>query len=125
MTTVLGRVDMVTAEDPFGTGDPLEAARLVRRALAAAGQKATDVAELVLVGGDDPGPEALARFARRALGPRATSVPASGHPATARDHEARVRAALGITETRPRARDTVTVVVVRGPGDRVSALCLE
>src|SRR5262245_51436503 len=39
MAAILGRVAGITTEDPFGPGDPLEVARLVRRALAAAGRK--------------------------------------------------------------------------------------
>jgi hypothetical protein len=118
---VLARLTASTAEDPFGPGDPLEVARLIRRSLAAAGRKAIDVTRLIVVA-DAPVPvDALGRFARRALGPHGASValePIS--VAGDRSHEERIGIGL---DARPVAGG-LSVILVMGPDDVVSALCV-
>jgi hypothetical protein len=59
---------------PLGSDDPVIAARAVRRALAAGGHRASDVGRLVVASPDPIEPDALARFARRALGPHGATV---------------------------------------------------
>lgn len=63
---------------PLGVADPVIAARAVRRSLAQAGRRAVDVEALVVGAPDQLGAEALARFARRALGPHGDGVSAVG-----------------------------------------------
>ncbi|MET0773429.1 MAG: hypothetical protein ABWZ82_10125 [Candidatus Limnocylindrales bacterium] len=112
--TVLSRVGMATSEDPFGPGDPLDVARLVRRALAAAGRKAVDVTELRAVADAPVADDALGRFARRALGPHGGEIPASAQVPVATDPEAALEPPVA----------GVAVVVVLGPGARATALVL-
>jgi hypothetical protein len=116
-TSVLARLTMATAEDPFGPGDPLEVARLVRRTLAAAGRKAGDVTDLVVATAVPVPTDALGRFARRALGPHGAWVSrwVSMVPAES-DHEHRLEAGLA----RFGAPASVMIVAALGPGDRAS-----
>lgn len=112
---------IILTEDPFGDGDPLQVARLVRRALAAGGRKALEVSRLVVVTDADPGRDALDRLTRRALGPHGASVrSAVAQVAGAVDHEARI--ALVRATASPGA--SVVVGVVLGPGALATALCL-
>src|SRR4029079_15875159 len=74
-SVVLGESHGTTSVDPLGEADPVEAARVVRRALAAADRKAFDVRRLVVVRDARPDAAAMARFARRALGPHGSTVP--------------------------------------------------
>jgi hypothetical protein len=60
---------------PLGRDDPVIAARAVRRALADAGRRATDVVALVLACPEAVPPDVLRAFARRALGPFGETVP--------------------------------------------------
>jgi hypothetical protein len=122
---VRARVAAVTAEDPFGPGDPLEVARLVRRVLAAAGRKAFEVTELVAVADVAPDDEALRRFAGRALGPRGEAVALRAGPAVGIDQAARESSA--IEQLADGVRDTtsaLTVLVCLGPGGLASVCCL-
>jgi hypothetical protein len=122
---VRAHVAAVTTEDPFGPGDPLEVARLVRRALAAAGRKAFEVTELVAVADVAPDDEALRRFARRALGTRGAAVQARAAPAVGRDQAARESSA--IEQSADGVRDTpsaLVVLVCLGPGGLASVSCL-
>lgn len=118
---VLARLTAASTEDPFGPGDPLEVARLVRRGLAAAGRKAPDVTRVIVVTDTPVSAEALSRFARRALGPHGTRVALDTlSVAVDRPHEERIQDGLDV---RPVA-DGSSVVVVMGPIPVVSALCV-
>jgi hypothetical protein len=117
---VLGAASSVSAEDPFGTGDPVEVARTVRRALAAAGRKAQDVTRLEVVTESAVAPGALARFTRRALGPHAAARPLVVPAQPGLDHEARV--ALGLAGT-PEG-SALVVLVILGPDGATTALCV-
>lgn len=121
---VLGRVAAQTHEDAFGPGDPLEVARLVRRALAAADRKALDVTDLIVVAEVAPSREALDRFTRRALGPHGTNVRADAHALPGADHASRERAAIVLARTADGGRGGIRVVVVLGPSARATVLCL-
>jgi hypothetical protein len=119
MDVLAGRSASI-AEDPFGPGDPLEVARLVRRALAAAGRKGLDVTRLVVVADTPVSADALRRFTRRALGPHGGTVRADGMVSTDPDHDARIDLGLGHAhEDRG-----VAVLVVLGPGAVATALLL-
>jgi hypothetical protein len=119
--TLLARQTSATGEDPFGPGDPLEVARLVRRTLAAAARKAPDVAALIVVA-DAPIPTvALARFARRALGPHGATVAAMARVVVAADHDARVGRVLAMQQP---VVAGIVLVAVLGPGDRATVLAL-
>ncbi len=108
-------------EDPFGPGDPLELARLVRRVLAAAGRKAVDVSALVVVTDVDPGMAALVRFTRRALGPHGETIrPTVELVAADAGHGDRVAMACTHREDGP----TVVLAVVLGPADVATACSL-
>ena len=89
MSRVTGSATALTTEDPFGPGDPVHVARLVRRALAAAGGKAIDVTALLVVTDGAVEQAALSRFARRALGPHGASLAPVAFPSRASTHEAR------------------------------------
>ena len=118
---ILVRLTASTAEDPFGPGDPLEAARLVRRGLAAAGRKALDVGRLMVVTDGPVSAEALSRFARRALGPHGARVECPLLSVAAeRPHEERVEMGSAASAV----ADGISVVLVIGPGELVSALCV-
>ncbi len=123
--TVLAQVSAETSEDPFGPGDPLQVARLVRRALAAAGHKATDVGALLVVADDAIPPDARSRFARRALGPPGAAVQTTSLVVPASDHDARRDLAMRSVRDLSTADGhvIVIVVVVLGPGERVTAVC--
>lgn len=110
-----------TSEDPFGPGDPLEVARLVRRSLAAAKRRADAVGALVVVTDRAPAPAALARFARRALGPHGAAVVSSTRVVAPEvEHAGRVASGQAFA-----SRDaSVTVVVVLGPQGRATVLSL-
>jgi len=82
---ILGRAVTRGQALPLGVDDPLIAARAVRRALADAGRRAADVTALVVAGHDPIAPDTLARFARRALGPRGWEVRARSHMSDATD----------------------------------------
>ena len=118
---VLGEARGATMEDPLGPGDPLEVARLVRRALAAAGRRAVDVDGLALVTDTDPDAAGLARFTRRALGPVGTDVPAVG-AATVGVHEDRCAAAVALAAGL--LRGGVVIAVALGPGDVATVRCV-
>lgn len=118
---VLGEVRGSSAEDPLGPGDPLEVARLVRRALAAGGHRAIDVRGLALVADEIPDGMALARFTRRALGPSGAEVPSVGVGGDGRDHEARLAIAWAAL---PRSIGGIGVVVALGPGSAVTVRCV-
>ena len=119
---VLGEVHGSSGEDPVGPGDPLEVARLVRRALAASGRRAVDVRGLALVADEAPGEMALARFTRRALGPHGAEVPSAGAGGAGLSHEARVGVATDLAVAR--AAGGVAIAVARGPGDAVTIRCV-
>lgn len=130
MPTVLGRASARTGEDPFGPGDPLEVARLVRRALADAGRKAAEVSTLVVVTDADVPSDRRDRFVRRALGPHAERIEVVQHVVDAVMHSARKDHAIGVASATmgssvgPVAKDALVVMVVLGPGDQATALCL-
>jgi hypothetical protein len=63
---------------PLSLGDPVVAARAVRRALAAAGRRAIDVEAMVVASSGLVPEDVLGTFARRALGPEAQRVAVSG-----------------------------------------------
>ncbi len=125
---LLGIATGTTVEDPFGPGDPLVVARLVRRSLAAAKRRAHAVRGLVVVTDRAPSPAALARFTRRALGPHGAGVASSSLlvPPDV-DHAERVASAHGVPSARASASGgaSVTVVVVLGPRERVTVLSLD
>lgn len=73
-TVVLGRAVTSGQALPLRIDDPVVAARAVRRALADANRKATDVAALVVASADPLPADVLAAFARRALGPHGAAV---------------------------------------------------
>lgn len=115
-----GELTASVDEDPFGPGDPLVVARLVRRSLAAAGRKAADVSALLVVTDRAPDPEALARFARRALGSRGADVPCSAtivDPGL--DHARRLAIVPGLRSGGP-----LVIVLALGPGAIASVRCL-
>jgi len=119
--TVLARLTVATAEDPFGPGDPLEVARLVRRTLAAAGRRAIDVTALIVVADASIPTEALGRFVRRTLGPHGASVSRRVHLVPAKvDHEHRVEVSQALG-AKPASN---VLVVVLGPGDRATVVSL-
>lgn len=74
----LGRAATIGQALPLGSDDPVIAARAVRRALAAAHRRAADVTDLVLASSDPVPGSVLVDFARRALGPHASSVRTMG-----------------------------------------------
>lgn len=119
---VIGEVRSTSAEDPLGPGDPLEVARLVRRALAAAGRRATDVDALVLVADEEPDAAGLARFTRRALGPVGAEVPSVGAAGPGLTHDDRLAMAERLAQ--PGLRGGVAILVVRGPGEAVTVRCV-
>ena len=124
---VLGTASGTTGEDPFGPGDPLEVARLVRRALADAGHKALDVTELVMVADRAPSSAALARFARRALGPHGGRVPVRTRVAMGPTHAARTARAITAALEPLNGRGVggrLVLAVVLGPDEQATALCL-
>lgn len=110
----------VTAEDPFGPGDPLEVARLIRRVLAAACRRAVEVSDVVVIADATPSPDTLGRFVRRALGPQGEAVRSASIAMPESDHRARKAAGMGSA-----ARNGMTIAVVIGPGELVSVLCVE
>lgn len=117
---VLGRAEGTTDEDPFSPGDPLEVARLVRRALAAAKRRAAEVGALVVVTDRSPPAGTLARFTRRALGPHGAQVRSEGRlVAPDLPHPGRVATGEALAASGP----TLTMVVVLGPDDRATVLC--
>jgi len=132
MSRMTGSATTATAADPFGPGDPVEVARLVRRALAAAGAKAMDVTALLVVTDRPVDHATLSRFTRRALGPHGTSLAPVAVPGRASSHEGRraeaVEMGSGFREgPAGRAapdRRSVVVVVVLGPGEAATALCV-
>jgi hypothetical protein len=126
---VLGEVSAPTNEDPFGPGDPVEVARLVRRALSVAGRHATDVAALVVVARRDVAPEGLARFTRRALGPHGANIPSFHEwddpsflewddPSTGRDVWSTIAEQVDL------AGRSVVILVLLGPGESATVRCL-
>lgn len=118
---MLARVTAVTPEYPFGSGDPLEVARLVRRALAAAGRKAVDVTALIVVTDEPIATEALGRFARRALGPHGAGVRSSGEViASTLGHEDR----LAVAEEVDAVAGSCVIAVVLGPAAIATACCI-
>lgn len=123
---IVGRVAASIAEDPFGPGDPLEVARLTRRALAAAGRKAVEVTELMVIADVVPAPDALARFARRALGPHGAGVRATARPAPGLDRATRESrlTELAARQARGVATASLIIAVCLGPGAWATALCL-
>ncbi|MFN8621081.1 MAG: hypothetical protein U0869_10090 [Chloroflexota bacterium] len=139
MSGILGRATAATAEDPFADGDPLEVARLVRRALADARRRATEVTDVLLVAEAEPDPGRLARFVRRALGPSGGAVGATAWAAGPGDHVARCAMAVSrlvgaraqgdgtpVTGAPPDGRrgGPVGIAVVLGPGAAATALCV-
>ncbi len=134
MTSVLGSATEVTTEDPFGPGDPVAVARLVRRALAAAGAKALDVTALLVCAGGPVEHAALQRFTRRALGPQGASLSPIAIPGRAATHQdcfaEATDAAIGFREGPPGgagrvpARGSVVIAVALGPGAAATALCI-
>lgn len=134
MSRVLGSAFAATPEDPFGPGDPVEVARLVRRALAAAGAKALDVTAMLVSAGGPVDHAALLRFTRRALGPHGASLSPVAITGRATTHEDRCAeatdAAIGFRQGpdggpgRPPARGSVFIAVALGPGTAATALCL-
>lgn len=124
--TVLSRLTADVDEDPFGPGDPLEVARLVRRALAAAHRHAIDVRVVMVATDRPPSQELAARFVRRTLGPHGADVPCRVVGETP-DEAAEVRVIQMLDATRKHGPDQppgVAMVVVRGPGNRVRVLCV-
>lgn len=119
---ILGTATATTDEDPFGPGDPLEVARLVRRALANAGRKAAEVRTLVVVSETDVIPDALDRFVRRALGPHGATIASSARPAApGSSHEERVAIAADVCAD---ARDgSAAIGVALGPDHAATAVC--
>jgi len=132
MSRVTGSATATTSEDPFGPGDPVEVARLVRRALASGGAKAMDVTALLVVADGPLDPAALARFTRRALGPHGASLALVAVPGRATSHAARRDAAAEVGcgfRDGPAGREgpdrrSVVIVVVLGPCSAATALCL-
>lgn len=124
MTSQESSTTIVTSEDPFGPGDPLEVARLVRRALAGAGRKALEVVELVVVADATVAPEPLSRFARRALGPHGGSVRVTSIVSRSRDHETRQAVAMRSIGGRATPGDGLVVMLVLGPRGIATAACL-
>jgi hypothetical protein len=122
----LGRAAAAEAADPFGPGDPLDVARLVRRCLAAAGRKALDVSDVVVVASTAPAPVALARFTRRALGPRGAVVRTTVHALPDATHPTREAAAVVVATSAPKASAGagVVIAVCLGPGRQATAICL-
>ena len=118
---VLGEARGATTQDPLGPGDPLEVARLVRRALAAAGRRAVDVDGLALVTGTDPDTAGLARFTRRALGPVGTDVPAAGAAGPGAHAD---RCAMAGDLAAGLLRGGVAIAVALGPGAAATVRCV-
>jgi len=131
---VLGSATAATAEDPFGPDDPVEVARLVRRALAAAGARALDVTALLVCAGGRVEHAALQRFTRRALGPHGASLSPVAIPGRAATHQDRCAdatdAAIGFRRGPdggagpPPARGSMVIAVALGPGASATALCI-
>lgn len=133
---VVAELRGIVEEDPLGPGDPLDVARLVRRALAAAGRRAVDVQALSLVADVVPDPAALARFTRRALGPHGAGVTSIGRGAAGTSHEVRIVTATELaggasgpgagSGARPGegSGGRVAIAVARGPGDALTVRCV-
>lgn len=73
-----GRAETTCGPAPLDDGDPIVAARAVRRALAAAGRKAVEVDVLCVAAPLAPTAETCRRLARRALGPHGDGIAAFG-----------------------------------------------
>jgi len=137
VSRVLGSASATTAADPFGPGDPVEVARLVRRALAAAGAKALDVTALLVVAAQPVDHAALRRLTRRALGPHGAALAPVAVPGRAATHAGRVaeavEVAIGFRDDHPAGQPTgtpghaarsVVMAVALGPGSSATALCV-
>jgi hypothetical protein len=77
-TRLIGRAETTGGPAALDDADPVEAARAVRRALAAAGRKAVEVDALVVAAPLVPTAETCRRLARRALGPHGEGIAAIG-----------------------------------------------
>lgn len=80
---IIGRAMTHGSQLPIDSGDPIEASRAVRRALADAGRKAVDIERFILASTSRTSEAGLRAFARRALGSRSgdvvlTSISADG-----------------------------------------------
>jgi hypothetical protein len=75
---LIGRAETTRGPAPLDDADPIETARAVRRALAAAGRKAVEVDALCVAAPLAPTAEACRRLARRALGPHGSEIAAFG-----------------------------------------------
>ena len=121
---VLGRAVTHGQALPLGSDDPVVAARAVRRALADAGHRAVDVRHVVLVTRGPVGPDVLAAFVRRALGPHGATVRARGM-AVVPPVVAHQLAALAVPEADDDiSQDGVVIAVGIGDDGDVVALCL-
>ncbi len=112
--------------------DPIEPARAVRRALAAARRKAVEVDALCVAAPLAPTAEACRRLARRALGPHGSEIAALGVAVTGDRAEDLARAAVAFmvtasdSEAVPAVEDWALAVCVGLAADGTTvALCLE
>jgi hypothetical protein len=121
---VIGRAVTVGQALPLGVDDPVMAARAVRRALADAHRRAADVT-LMVVACAPPIPEdAIASFARRALGPHGADVHVAGVAGTAADAEGLAAQAASELAARRTGEDSGCVGIAVGLGaDGTTVAC--
>lgn len=111
---------------PLGIDDPIVAARAVRRALAAAGRRATAVTDLVIATAAPIPSAVLASFARRALGPHGSDVRTLGVVSDDPDRGALAAAAVAACSSDITRLGDLGVVIALGlaPDGTTEARCL-
>jgi hypothetical protein len=121
---VIGRATTRGQALPLGVDDPVIAARAVRRALADARRPAADVSSLVVASTEPIPDHVLAAFARRALGPHASSVRVTGVVAREADGADLVVRAIDAATAGGSPRAGVLIAVGLGADGTTEARCL-
>jgi hypothetical protein len=120
---VVGRATTHGQVLPLGSDDPVVAARAVRRALADGHRRAADVGALAVATPPPLSLDAVARFARRALGPHGTDVTPAAVEAAEPDAEALLGSAIRSLPSDHRRPGIAVVVAIAADGTAI-ALCL-
>ena len=121
---VVGRASTDGQALPLGVDDPVIAARAVRRALADAHRRATEVDILSVATPPPLTQEAVARFARRALGPRGAEVGSCATESLETDARSLVELAARALPGGERASGLGVAVGVAPDGTTI-AICLD